>query len=133
MFFPVPRNSFLQALFGVDFAYLIKFHRQDTALDAVFTSGLLSDLCPVQILRNHGQSLLGGEQPYWPTQSGTLDNSSWPAVLWIPKLNPFGIAAAVSTQIVITSHCCRWMGHLTLIATSIHGILYYVLWGIQNE
>lgn len=28
LFYPVPRSSFLQALFGADFSYLIRFHRR---------------------------------------------------------------------------------------------------------
>ncbi|KAK9812181.1 hypothetical protein WJX73_002334 [Symbiochloris irregularis] len=53
LFFPIPRNSFLQHLFRTDFATLIKYH--------------------------------------------------------------------------------RWLGHLTLITTAIHGVLYYVLWGVRSE
>ena len=28
---------------------------------------------------------------------------------------------------------CRWVGHTTMWSTTLHGIFYYIYWGIDND
>lgn len=38
------------------------------------------------------------------------------------------LASCTSVANVI---CCRWMGHFTMLAITVHGICYYIIWAFQ--
>lgn len=55
----------------------------------------------------------------------------WLLLLPVPQSNYLQDLTGLDYHSMIRWH--RWMGHITLWVTSLHGILYYIFWGVTHQ